>query len=349
MMGLPQPKDVTVSVHMTTSRRALIAVAALALGGPAPGRAQTANKPLRIGILAGDTVAPHEERALLEALREQGFAEGRNLVVERGYTEGRVWEVPDVARRFMAQKLDVVITTCTPTTRAAQQVLGTSAASTPIVMAAVADPVGQGLITSLARPGANVTGLSSQAEDLIAKKLELFAQILGKPMTVAVLVDSNSAVHPRMFDMLVPVARQWNLELLRIESGRRPSDVQLADAFSAALRGRAGAMFVLPDEPFFFAKRAEIVALAARHRLPDFYGLREFVDEGGLISYGESMIDSYRRVAAYVGKIAAGTKPGDLPVAQPTQFELVINLKTAKALGISVPPSVLATAVELIE
>lgn len=330
-------------------RRAVIAAAALLLCAPAAGQAQTANRTLRIGILAGDNVARHEEQALLDTLRERGFVEGRNLTVERGYTQGRVLEVPDVVRKFQAMKLDVVITTCTPTTRAAQQILGTSATSMPIVMAAVADPVGQGLIASLARPGANVTGRSSQAEDLIAKKLELFAQVLGKPMTVAVLVDSNSAVHPRMFDMLAAVAQRWKLELVRVDSGRRPSDVPLPEAFATAVRRNAGAVFVLPDEPFFFAKRAEIVALAARHRLPDLYGLREFVDEGGLISYGESMIDSFHSVADYVSKIAAGAKPGDLPVAQPTQFELVINMKTAKALGIAIPELVLATATELIE
>ncbi len=313
------------------------------------GLAQTANKTLHIGILAGDTVAPHEEQALLDGLRAQGFVEGRNLIVERGYTEGRVQEVPAIARRFLAMKLDAVITTCTPTTRAAQQVFGTSATATPIIMAAVADPVGQHLIASLARPGANVTGRSSQAEDLIAKKLEIFSRVLGKPATVAVLVDSNSGVHQRIFDSLAPVAQQLKLDLVKVESGRRPSDVQLAEAFATAVRQKAEAVFVLPDEPFFFAKRADIVALAAKHRLPAFYSLREFVDEGGLMSYGESMTASFRSVADYVGKIATGAKPSDLPVAQPTQFELVINMKTAKALGISMPESVLVSADELIE
>jgi putative ABC transport system substrate-binding protein len=224
------------------------------------------------------------------------------------------------------------------------QVFGTSANSTPIIMAAVADPVGQKLIASLARPGANVTGRSSQAEDLVPKKLELFARVLGKPTTVAVLVDSNSAVHGRMFETLEPVAQRLKLKLLKIESGRRASDVQLPAAFATAVQKNAGALFVLPDEPFFFGKRAEIAALAAQHGLPALYGLREFVDAGGLMSYGESMSASYRSVADYVGKIAAGAKPGDLPVAQPTQFELVINLKTARALGISVPNDVLLQA-----
>ena len=235
-------------------RRTAIAVAGLLLCAPSLALAQKADRKLHIGILVGDTPSPGEEQALLEGLREQGFVEGRNLTVERGYADGRVQQVPGIARDFAALKLDAVIATCTPTTRAALQAFGASATSTPIIMAAVADPVGQRLITSLARPGANVTGRSSQAEDLIPKKLELFARVLGKPTTVAVLVDSNSAVHPRMFDALAPAARQLQLELVKVEAGRRPSDVQLPEAFATAMRQNAGAVFVLPDEPFFFAR-----------------------------------------------------------------------------------------------
>ncbi len=330
-------------------RRAAIAAAGLLLCAPTLARAQKAHGKLHIGILVGDIPAPHEEQALLQGLREHGFIEGRNLVVERGYADGRVQQVPGIARDFAALKLDAVIATCTPTTRAALQAFGASATSTPIVMAAVADPVGQRLITSLARPGANVTGRSSQAEDLIPKKLELFARVLGKPTTVAVLVDSSSAVHPRMFDALAAVAQPLKLELVKIEAGRRPSDVQLPEAFATAQRRNADAIFVLPDEPFFFAQRAQIAALAAKHRLPSFYSAREFVDAGGLMSYGENLAQSWRSLADYISKIAAGAKAGDLPVAQPTQFELVLNMKTARALGISIPQSVLVSANELIQ
>jgi len=330
-------------------RRAAIAAAGWLLCVPTWVRAQKADSKLHIGILVGDVPAPHEEQALLQGLREHGFVEGRNLIVERGYADGRVQQVPSIARDFAALKLDAVIATCTPTTRAALQAFGMSATSTPIIMAAVADPVGQRLITSLARPGANVTGRSSQAEDLIPKKLELVARVLGKPATVAVLVDSNSAVHPRIFDALAAVAQPLKLELVKIEAGRRPSDVQLPEAFATAQRRNADAIFVLPDEPFFFAQRAQIAALAAKHRLPSFYSAREFVDAGGLMSYGENLAQSWRSLADYISKIAAGAKPGDLPVAQPTQFELVINLQTAKALGISIPQSVRVSANELIQ
>jgi putative ABC transport system substrate-binding protein len=338
-----------VPTPVNAGRRAAIASAGLLLCAPTWVLAQKADRKLHIGILVGDLPAPHEEQALLQGLREHGFVEGRNLIVERGYADGRVQQVPGIARDFAALKLDAVIATCTPTTRAAMQAFGSSATSTPILMAAVADPVGQRLVASLARPGANVTGRSSQADDLVPKKLELLARVLGKPATVAVLVDVNSAVHPRMFDALLPVAQQMKLELVRVEAGRRPTDVQLPAAFATAVQRNAGAVFVLPDEPFFFARRAEIAALAAKHRLPSFFSAREFVDAGGLVSYGENLAESWRSLADYVSKIAAGAKPGDLPVAQPTQFELVINMKTAKLLGLSIPPSVLVSANELIQ
>ncbi len=304
---------------------------------------------LHIGILVGDVPAPHEELALLDGLRELGFDEGRNLIVERRYADGHVELVAGFAKELAAMNLDAVITACSPTTRAAQQAFGSTPSSTPIIMTAVADPVGQQLIASLARPGANITGRSSQAEDIMPKMLGLFATVLEKPATVAVLVDSNSAVHPRMLRALSPVAQQLNIKLAKIEAGRKPTDVQLPEAFEAAVREKVDALLVLPDEPFFFAKRAQIVTLAAQHALPTFYGLREFVDEGGLMSYGESMRASYHSVASYIGKVAAGAKPADLPVAQPTQFELVVNLKTAEALGITIPQTLLLSADELIQ
>jgi putative ABC transport system substrate-binding protein len=207
-------------------------------------------------------------------------------------------------------------------------------------MAAVADPVGQHLIASLARPGANITGLSSQAEDIMPKMLELFASVLPRPVIVAVLTDAASAVHPRMWQALDPVAQTLKVKLVKVDVGR-PADVQLPTAFETAVREKAGAIFVLPDEPLFLSRRADIVALAAKHRLPAFYGAREFVDDGGLMSYGESLRIAYRNAASYIKKVAHGAAPADIPVAQPTRFELVINMKTAKALGITVPQPVL--------
>ena len=318
---------------------------ALLLGASTLGLAQSPQKTAHIGILVGGSLAQrgHLEQALLHGLREQGYVEGKNLVLERRYADGRTERTPEFARELAAMNLDAVVTTCTPTTRAAQQAFG----PTPIVMAAVADPVGQHLIASLARPGANITGLSSQAEDIMPKMLELFASVLPRPTMVAVLADARSDVHPRMWQALSPVAQALKVKLVKVDVGRPTID--LPAAFETAVREKADAIFVLPDEPLFLSRRAEIVALGAKHRLPAFYGAREFVDVGGLMSYGENLRTAYRNAASYIKKVAHGTNPGDIPVSQPTKFELVINMKTANALGITVPKAVLLSADEVIE
>jgi putative ABC transport system substrate-binding protein len=334
------------TANVNTKRIAAIAAGALLLIAPPASLAQAQEKNAHIGILVGGSLAQrgHLEQALLQGLREQGYVEGKNLVVERRYADGRTERMQEFARELGAMKLDAVVTTCTPSTRAAQEATG----STPIVMAAVADPVGQHLIVSLARPGANITGLSSQAEDIMPKMLELFASVLPRPITVAVLTEARSDVHPRMWQALGPVARTLRIELIKIDVAR-PSDVGLPAAFETAKREKAGAIFVLPDEPLFLTRRAEIVALAARHNLPAFFGAREYVDDGGLMSYGENLRTAYHNAASYISKVADGADPGDIPVRQPSKFELVVNMKTAKALGITIPQSVLLSANEVIE
>ena len=322
---------------------ALLALAAA--GGPLAAEAQQSkDKTVHIGILVtgGYAQRGHLEQALLEGLRDQGYVEGRNLVIERRYADGRRERTPEFARELAAMKLDAVVTTCTPSTRAARQ----ATASTPIVMAAVADPVGQRLIASLARPGANITGLSSQAEDILPKMMELFSGVLPKPATVAVFMQGGSDVHPRMWQQLAPIAQALKLELVKIHVAN------LADvpaAFDRALREKANALFVLPDEPMFTNGRAQIIELAARHRLPAFYGSRESVDDGGLMSYGENLRTAYRKAASYIHRLARGAEAGDLPVEQPTKFEFVINQKTAKALGITIPQSLLVRADHVIQ
>jgi len=325
-------------------RRTLILVGASLVVAPGLVVAQPKGRTVRIGILAGDSTAPNEEEALLAGLREQGLIEGRNLVVERRYADGRVDKVPDYARELAGMNLDVVISTCTPTTLVAQKAFGSAPDSTPIVMAAVADPVGQKIVASLARPGANVTGMASLADETMPKMLNLFASVLPANARVAVLMDAGSNVHPKMWRTLEPSASRLNLRMLQVQAGRRPGQPTLSEAFDAAVRQQADGVFVLPDEPFFFGRRAEIVALAARHRLPAFYGVREFVDLGGLMSYGESLSAAFRNVGSYVGKLVAGTRPGVIPVAQPTVFEFVVNMKTARDLGIAVPRDVLLSA-----
>jgi len=325
---------------------AAIATVALLLTTPPSGLAQSTERKAHIGILVGGSVAQrgHLEQALLQGLREQGYIEGKNLVLERRYGDGHGDRTPAFARELAAMKLDAVVTTCTPSTRAAQQALG----ATPIIMAAVADPVGQHLIASLARPGANLTGLSSQAEDIMPKMLELLATVLPRPITVAVLLDAASAVHPRMWDALLPAAQTLRIKLVRVDVAR-PIEVHLPAAFGTAVREKVGGILVLPDEPLFLTRRAYIVEFAAKHRLPAFYGAREFVDDGGLMSYGENLRAAYRGAATYVAKVTRGANPSDMPVIQPTRFELVINMKTAKALGIAIPQSVLLSADEVIE
>jgi putative tryptophan/tyrosine transport system substrate-binding protein len=329
-------------------RRMILAGAALPWAS-GPVFAQATQKMVRIGLLVGDITPPHEEQALLAGLRENGLVEGKNLIIERRAAGGTLHLVPGYARELAGMKLDAVVATCTPTTMVAMQAFGSTPGSTPIVMAAVADPVAQRLIQSLARPGANVTGLASQAVDTLPKMLSLFAQVVPAGATVAVLMDASSNVHPQMWLALQPLAERLNLRLVQVQSGRKPGQMPLPDAFDAIVRQKVDGMFVLPDEPFFFAHREQIVALAAKHRIPAFYGLREFVDAGGLMSYGESMVAAYRGVGGYIGKIVAGTKPGDLPVTQPTEFELVVNLKTARSLGIAIPQQVLLSANAVIQ
>jgi putative tryptophan/tyrosine transport system substrate-binding protein len=334
------------SVNIKHIAATAAAAGVLLVSAPSASLAQSPDAKAHIGILVMGGLAQrgHLEQALLQGLRERGYVEGKNLVLERRYADGRAERMPEFARELAAMKLDALVTTCTPSTRLARQ----ATASTPIVMAAVADPVGQNLIASLARPGGNITGLSSQAEDIMPKMMELFASVLPRPATVAVLVEARSDVHPRMWQALGPVAQALKLKLVKIDV-KNPSDVTLPAAFETAVREKASAIFVLPDEPGFLTRRALIVELAAKHHLPAFYGAREFVDEGGLMSYGENLRTAYRNTASYIDKLVRGAKPGDIPVAQPTRFELVINMATAKALGITIPQSVLLRANEVIE
>lgn len=327
-------------------RETIFALLALGAASASPtAKAQPSKvKAAHVGILVTGSreLRVHLEQALLEGLRDQGYVEGKNLVIERRYSDGHRARTPEFARELAAMSLDAVITTCTPSTRAVRSATG----STPIIMAAVADPVGQGLIASLARPGGNITGLSSQAEDILPKMMELFSNALPKPATVAVFHQSGSEVHPRMWQLLGPVADALALKLIRIDVATL---ADLPAAFDRALRAKANGLFFLPDEPMFLNGRASIVELAATHRLPAFYGAREFVEHGGLMSYGESLRSAYRKAASYVGYVVRGAKAGNLPVEQPTRFEFVINLKTAKTLGISIPQALLVQADHVIQ
>jgi putative ABC transport system substrate-binding protein len=322
-------------------------LALLALGAvPLAAEAQQAAKIARIGYLSPNLAfSPHTHEAFRQGLRDLGYVEGRNLAIEYRDAEGKAERLPALAAELVALKVDVIVTGGgTPTALAAKQATRTI----PIVFAGVADPVTSGLVTSLARPGGNVTGSSNLTPELVGKRLEQLTQAVPGVSRVAVLWQPGGLGQRTEKDMLkgAEVAALAVGVRLQFVEARGPENFDRA--FSDMTRARAGALTVLPSN-MFINERTRLVDLAAKHRLPAVYGLREFVDAGGLMSYGPNLADLSRRAATYVDKILKGAKPGDLPVEQPTKFELVINLKTAKTLGLTIPPSLLQRADEVIQ
>jgi putative ABC transport system substrate-binding protein len=318
------------------------------LGGlysPLAAEAQQAGKITRIGYLVGNLVAgPHLPAAFREGLRDLGYVEGRNFVIEIRDAEGKLERLPALAAELVALKVDVIMAGSTPHALAAKQATTTI----PIVFAAADDPVGSGLVTSLARPGGNVTGLSLLAPELVGKRLELLTQAVPGVTRVAVLWQPGGLGQRTEQDQLQQAnvaARALGVRLHFIEA-RGPGDIDRA--FSDMIRLRTSALTVLTGT-MFFGQHRRLVDLAATNRLPAVYPWREGVDAGGLMSYGPDLADLYRRAATYVDKILKGAEPGGLPIQQPTKFELVINLKTAKTLGLTIPQSVLTRADQVIE
>jgi len=298
----------------------------------------------RIGFLGLNPGANlHLRGAFLQGLRDLGYVEGRNVVIEYRSAEGKLERLRALAAELVALKVDVIVTGGgTPTALAAKEATRTL----PIVFTSATDPVTDGLVTSLAHPGGNVTGLSNLAPELVGKCLEQLKEAVPQVSLVAVLWQPG-AVGGRT-DMLKPAevaARALGVRVQFVEA-RGPADFDRA--FSDMTRARAGALAVL-GSAIFNSERRRLVDLAAKHRLPTVYTSRDFVDAGGLMTYGVNLADLFRRAAAYVDKTLKGTKPGDLPVEQPTKFELMINLKTAKALGLTISPSLLQRADEVIE
>jgi putative ABC transport system substrate-binding protein len=310
-------------------------LAAAALAALAYGAFAQAPPPLTLGILSSGT---HEgraslEQALLQGLRERGYVEGTNLTVVRRYGAS---QSKQNAAELATMKLDAVLTTCTPSTRTMQE----ASATVPIVMAAVSDPVRQKIIDSYAKPGRNVTGTASQDEDLAAKRLEMLIALAPTAKTVAVLANAINPVHALAHPAFEREAKRLGLTTVRYEI----SADKLDQAFANAAAAGASALYVMPDDPLMINLRVRIVELAARHRLPGVYFAREFVDVGGLASYGASLPASYRTAASYILRVKDGAAPAALPVAQPTQFEMVVNERTARALGLAIPASIRASA-----
>jgi putative ABC transport system substrate-binding protein len=288
---------------------------------------------------------PHIQEAFRQGLRDLGYVEGRNVVIEYRDAEGKHERLPALAAELVALKVDVIVAAASNhLALAAKQATRTL----PIVFAAVVDPVASGLVTSLARPGGNVTGASILSSELVGKRLELLTQAIPGVSRVAVLWLPGALGERVEKDMLKEAdvaARALGVRLQFVEA-RGPAD--LDRAFSDMTRARAGAMTVLPSA-MFLRERRRLVDLAAEHRLPAVYTVKEYVDAGGLMAYAPNLADVVRRAATYVDRILKGAKPGDLPVEQPTKFELVINLKTARTLGLTIPPSVLARADQVID
>src|SRR5215831_10903617 len=331
---------------MRFARLAALAATTFALfAAPLAAEAQQAGKMPRIGLLS--LTSPSDRPPLLDAfrqsLRELGWVEGQNIVIDYRYAEGRVDRLPDLAAELVRLKVDLIVASAgTQVATAAKNATETI----PIVMIFVRDPVGAGLIASLARPGANVTGTSGSAGlEWVAKQLELLKETVPKIRRVAILSNPDNAYHRLAIREVNVASRSLGVQLQLLEA-RSPNEF---DAAFAAMAKQGAEALVVVSDAIFSSHRTRLADLAARSRLPAAYGVRESVEAGGLMSYGPSILDSYRRAATYVDQILKGTKPAELPVEQPTKYELVINMKTAKALGLTIPQSVLLRADEIIE
>jgi len=313
------------------------------VGLPVFSTAQTPPKVPRVGFLhpLSPTDDPHLPEAFRQGLRELGYVEGQNIAIEYRFAEARPDRLPALAAELVRLKVDVIVTAAPAAPEAAKQATNT----VPIVFAVVGDPVAVGLVASVARPGGNITGLSSIASEVVGKQLELLKEVAPKVSRVAVLQNPSNDSHLPTLRQAERAARALGVQL-HILQARSPAEIDTA--FAAMRTQRVGGVLVLRDA-LFNAQRTQIVALAAKSRLPAVYGLREHAEAGGLMAYGASTPPMYRRAATYVDKIQKGAKPADLPVEQPTRFELVVNLKTAKALGLTIPPSILIRADQVIQ
>src|SRR5213594_1479201 len=301
-----------------------------------------AGKVARIGLLSqgSPTSGQHIREAFRQGLREVGYVDGQNIVIEYRYAEGKAERLPDLAAELLRLKVDVIVAGGTPAPLAAKRATRTI----PIVMAAAGDPVGTGLVASLAQPGGNVTGLSNFSAELTGKRLQLLKEVVPGVSRVAVLWNAANPVAALLMRETEAAARTLGVQVQSLEV-RGLDDFE--NALPAAISGGAGALFVI-DDPLVFSSRMRIADFAARNRLPATAFYKEFAKAGGLMAYGPNLTDQFRRAAIYVDKILKGAKPADLPVEQPTKFELVINLKTAKALGLTIPQSVLLRADQVI-
>lgn len=329
---------------MATNRRTL-----LGLGAALAARPVLSQAPPQVGLLVLGSAEQRDdvEHRLVQGLNELGYVEGRNLLLERRYADSQVSRLPGFAQEFAARNFDAIVTTCTPSTRAARS----ATQRIPIVMVAVADPVGARFVQSLAHPGTNVTGRSSQSNDIVPKMLSLFQRAAPRADPIAVLVNVDNPAQEALWRDAQRAGQALRLELRRVElrSAQNPRGEDLAPAFARLAAAGARGVFMLPDDPISVINRAQLVALAQQYRLPALYGASEFPRSGGLISYGENLGESARLSARHVDRLLKGADPATLPVEQPTRFELVLNLKTARAQGLAVANDLLLQTDQVIE
>lgn len=329
-------RETTICLGVATAS-AWFGLAALAI-------AQTGPRQVRVGLIEwGNSELSRESmRTLLDGLRERGYVEGKNLVFERRHAEGHSERMPAIANELLGLRLDVIVTTCTPSTR----LMHSLTQSTPLVMAAVSDPIGQRLIDSYSRPGGNITGLASQFEDIAAKMLGLFREAVPRLSHVAVVFNAGNPVHKHFLREMAAAAPPMNLRLSPTAVG---GATDIAATFDAMASSGITGVLVLPDDPLLTNRRRQFAEQAARHGMASFFGMSEAVDDGGLMSYGENFRQTYFRAAHYVDKILNGASPAQIPVEQPTRFELAVNQKTARMLGLAIPRSILLRADKVIE
>ena len=326
------------------ARAAVLPMLALALlSAPPAADAQEPAKVPRVGFLSPGSPSgwQYSLEALRQGLRDLGYVEGKSIALEVRWAEDKPERLPDLAAELVRLKCDVIVAMSTPGVLAVKQATRT----TPIVMTIVSDPVGAGAVASLARPGGNITGLSLMHPEVTGKRLQLLTEVVPRPSRVAVLWNPSNPNSSPLVRETEAAARSLGVQL-HLREARSTAEIE--GAFSAMTSDRVRAVIVLPDA-LFLDQRKQVVALAAKGRLPAMYYTRNFVDAGGLMAYGPNQADNVRRAATYVDKILKGARPADLPVEQPTKFELVINLKTAKVLGLTIPRSVLSLADEVIQ
>jgi putative tryptophan/tyrosine transport system substrate-binding protein len=323
-------------------RRDFITLLGGAAAWPVAARAQQSGRLPTIGFMGPSTASatPQRAAAFVQRLREVGWIEGRNVAIEYRWAEGRNERAAEIAAEFVRLKVDIIVASATLTVVAARQ----ATSVIPIVFAAVADPVGTGLVTSLARPGGNVTGLSLQQTDLAGKRVELLREVLPSLRRLAILANVDNPNIALETTEVQAASRTLGLEIVTLEI-RRGQDI--APAFES-IKGRVDALYVA-NNPLLTTYQVRIITLALAARLPTMHGSREWVEAGSLMSYAPSFVDLHRRSADYVNKILRGAKPADIPIEQPTKFELVVNLTTAKALGLNIPETFLVRADEVIE